>query len=256
MLTCRTFWGTQTNPKRAEPTTGAAFRGSASPVGAAGRARAARSGGDSARHADVVAAIGPFWALQRPSARTPQRPARGRAYLFSGGTGGTGRSSTATPACSGASSGAGFSSAPISAVPKLKDLRDTFASQLLSAGIQLGYVSTQLGHSDVGITARHYGAAARAAPPPFKVGVRGCALADLDLRLEAFVAAGNFSPDLGARYLEFENLRQDTAYDFLLRPPTTASSGRFLCHEVPLSANIAQLMPPWRPFFAPFSASD
>ena len=61
----------------------------------------------------------------------------------------------------------------------------------------------------------------------------------------------------GARYLEFENLRQDTAYDFLLRPPTTASSGRFLCHEVPLSANIARLMPPpWRPFFAPFSASD
>ena len=55
---------------------------------------------------------------------------------------------------------------------------------------------------------------------------------------------------------EFENLRQDTAYDFLLRPPTTASSGRFLCHEVPLSANIARLMPPWRPFFAAFSASD
>ena len=82
------------------------------------------------------------------------------------------------------------------------------------------------------------------------------ALADLDPRLEAFVAAGNFSPDLGVRYLEFENLRQDTAYDFLLRPPTTASSGRFLCHEVPLSANIARLMPPWRPFLAAFSASD
>ena len=48
----------------------------------------------------------------------------------------------------------------------------------------------------------------------------------------------------------------DTAYDFLLRPPTTASSGRFLCHEVPLSANIARLIPPWRPFFAPFSASS
>ena len=99
---------------------------------------------------------------------------------------------------------------------------------------------------------------------PFKVGVRECALADLDPRLEAFVAAGNFSPDLGARYLEFENLRQDTAYDFLLRPPTTASSGRFLCHEVPLSANIARLMPPWRPVFstvfsvrlAPVSASS
>ncbi len=33
---------------------------------------------------------------------------------------------------------------------------DTFASQLLTAGIQLGYVSRQLGHSDVSVTARHY----------------------------------------------------------------------------------------------------
>jgi len=38
----------------------------------------------------------------------------------------------------------------------LKDLRDTFASQLLTAGVQLGYVSQQLGHSDVATTARHY----------------------------------------------------------------------------------------------------
>ena len=38
----------------------------------------------------------------------------------------------------------------------LKDLRDTFASQLLTAGIQLGYVSSQLGHADVAVTARHY----------------------------------------------------------------------------------------------------
>ena len=37
-----------------------------------------------------------------------------------------------------------------------KDLRDTFASQLITAGIQLGYVSRQLGHSDVSVTARHY----------------------------------------------------------------------------------------------------
>jgi len=37
-----------------------------------------------------------------------------------------------------------------------KDLRDTFASQLLTAGVQLGYVSRQLGHSDVSVTARHY----------------------------------------------------------------------------------------------------
>lgn len=36
-----------------------------------------------------------------------------------------------------------------------KDLRDTFASQLLTAGVQLGYVSLQLGHADVAVTARH-----------------------------------------------------------------------------------------------------
>jgi len=37
-----------------------------------------------------------------------------------------------------------------------KDLRDTFASQLLTAGVQLGYISAQLGHGDVATTARHY----------------------------------------------------------------------------------------------------
>jgi len=37
-----------------------------------------------------------------------------------------------------------------------KDLRDTYASWLLSLGVQLGYVSQQLGHSDVAVTARHY----------------------------------------------------------------------------------------------------
>lgn len=35
-------------------------------------------------------------------------------------------------------------------------LRDTFASQLLSAGVQLAYVSHQLGHADVAVTARSY----------------------------------------------------------------------------------------------------
>lgn len=39
---------------------------------------------------------------------------------------------------------------------RMKDLRDSFASHLLSAGVQLGYVSKQLGHADVGVTARHY----------------------------------------------------------------------------------------------------
>ena len=37
-----------------------------------------------------------------------------------------------------------------------KDLRDTYASQLLTVGVQLGYVSAQLGHADVSVTARHY----------------------------------------------------------------------------------------------------
>ena len=37
-----------------------------------------------------------------------------------------------------------------------KDLRDTFASQLLSNGIQLVYVQRQLGHSTPQVTARHY----------------------------------------------------------------------------------------------------
>ena len=38
----------------------------------------------------------------------------------------------------------------------MKDLRDTFASQLLTAGVQLGYVSMAHGHADVAVTARHY----------------------------------------------------------------------------------------------------
>ena len=38
---------------------------------------------------------------------------------------------------------------------RFKDLRDTFASQLLTAGVQLGYISTKLGHADVAITANH-----------------------------------------------------------------------------------------------------
>lgn len=38
----------------------------------------------------------------------------------------------------------------------IKDLRDTFASHLLMATGQLGYVSRQLGHADVAVTAKHY----------------------------------------------------------------------------------------------------
>jgi len=39
---------------------------------------------------------------------------------------------------------------------KAKDLRDSFASYLLTCGVQLGYVSRQLGHSNVATTANHY----------------------------------------------------------------------------------------------------
>lgn len=39
---------------------------------------------------------------------------------------------------------------------RLKDLRDSYASWLLTAGVQLAYVSKQLGHSDIATTARHY----------------------------------------------------------------------------------------------------
>jgi len=38
----------------------------------------------------------------------------------------------------------------------MKDLRNTFASQLLTCGVQLGYVSRQLGHSKPTVTADHY----------------------------------------------------------------------------------------------------
>ena len=39
---------------------------------------------------------------------------------------------------------------------KPKDLRDSYASYLLTCGVQLGYVSRQLGHSNVATTANHY----------------------------------------------------------------------------------------------------
>jgi hypothetical protein len=38
----------------------------------------------------------------------------------------------------------------------MKDLRDTFASQLLTCGVSIGYVSSQLGHTDLQVTTRHY----------------------------------------------------------------------------------------------------
>ena len=39
---------------------------------------------------------------------------------------------------------------------RTKDLRDTFASQLLTAGIPLKYISKQLGHASTGVTEAHY----------------------------------------------------------------------------------------------------
>ena len=42
------------------------------------------------------------------------------------------------------------------ATAALKDLRDTFASQLLTAGITLQYISGQLGHESACVTEKHY----------------------------------------------------------------------------------------------------
>jgi len=39
---------------------------------------------------------------------------------------------------------------------RVKDLRDTYASHLLTLGITIQYVSRQLGHSSIGVTEKHY----------------------------------------------------------------------------------------------------
>ena len=39
---------------------------------------------------------------------------------------------------------------------RLKDLRDTFASQLLTLGIPIQYIARQLGHAKIGVTEDHY----------------------------------------------------------------------------------------------------
>ena len=74
----------------------------------------------------------------------------------------------------------------------VKDLRDTFASQLLTAGVPLAYVSAQLGHSNVGVTAQHYArwAGGEAYRKPLDVDVAGGELpADLLARLESDMKA-------------------------------------------------------------------
>lgn len=39
---------------------------------------------------------------------------------------------------------------------RFKDLRDTYGSQLVSAGVPLPYVSRQLGHASIEVTSKHY----------------------------------------------------------------------------------------------------
>jgi integrase len=66
------------------------------------------------------------------------------------------------------------------------NLRDTYASQLLSVGVQLAYVSHQLGHADVAVTAKHYArwCGEDAWRPPLALGT-GEVPADLLARLGA-----------------------------------------------------------------------
>jgi integrase len=77
-----------------------------------------------------------------------------------------------------------------------KDLRDTFASQLLTAGVQLGYIGAQLGHQDVATTARHYAT---------------WASADAYRRALA-VEAGEVPADLIARIEEIESPHKSPHY--------------------------------------------
>lgn len=79
-----------------------------------------------------------------------------------------------------------------------KDLRDTFASQLLTAGVQLGYIAEQLGHADVATTARHYArwAGGRAYRRPLEV-EPGEVPADLLARIEG-IESPHESPHIEA----------------------------------------------------------
>jgi integrase len=46
--------------------------------------------------------------------------------------------------------------AAVRAGVRLKDLRDTYASHLLTRGIPIQFVSRQLGHGGVSVTEQHY----------------------------------------------------------------------------------------------------
>ena len=67
-----------------------------------------------------------------------------------------------------------------------KDLRDSYASHLLTVGVNLAYIAEQLGHANVAITARHYGrwVAQDGYQEPLKM-VTGEVPADLLARLDS-----------------------------------------------------------------------
>lgn len=67
-------------------------------------------------------------------------------------------------------------------VVRPKDLRDTFASQLLTAGVTLAWISKRLGHQTVVVTAKHY-----------------ATWAEADYRAPLVLAEGEVPPDLLAR---------------------------------------------------------
>lgn len=98
---------------------------------------------------------------------------------------------------------------------RIKDLRDTFASQLLTAYVQPGYVSQQLGHAGVAIAARHYahwaGGDAYRAPIVLEPGE---VPADLLARLAAGWSQGGHTlprpaADLVDETLQFDGLKVD-----------------------------------------------
>ena len=68
---------------------------------------------------------------------------------------------------------------------KLKDLRDTYASTLITHGIVLRWISGQLGHGSLAVTERHYAKymAADSYTNPWQV-PRGCHPSDLFAYLE------------------------------------------------------------------------
>ena len=98
---------------------------------------------------------------------------------------------------------------------KLKDLRDTFASQLLTCGVPLGYVSAALGHADVAVTARHY---ARWCGDESREPMRrflGEVWADLLARLEESHQSPTISPafDLGEDVTAWSNIENRPPQD-------------------------------------------